>query len=153
MVNIYDYIKSDHEKVSHFFKQFEKASSDLQMREIVELISLNLFVHAEAEQYTFYNAIETHPDYKKEIAHAVHEHDDILKLLTEINSNSAVSDDWKRKVLELKKQVEHHVKEEENKIFSDAKKIFSEAEAWILKEKMHDYKEKIFEKLSKNKEV
>lgn len=150
MIDIYEYIKADHKKVADLFKQFENALTDLQMREIVKMIFLNLSVHAESEQNTFYKAIENHPQYKKDIDHAIHEHDDILKLLTEINSMSEVNASWKKRVLELKNQVEHHVKDEEGNIFSDAKKIFSHGEAWMLKEKMHDYKEKLFEKMAEN---
>lgn len=152
-MDIYEYIKADHKKVADLFKQFENALDDQQMVEIVKMISTNLFVHASSEQKTFYKALETHREYQKDINHAIHEHDAILKLLLELNAQSTVTEKWKKKVEALKKQVEHHVKEEENKIFSDAKKIFSDGEAWILKEKMHDAKEKIFERFAKEKKV
>jgi hypothetical protein len=152
-MDIYDYIKADHHKVANLFKQFEKALSDQQRQEIVEMISLELFIHAKSEENTFYKKIEAHLEYKKDINHGKHEHEDIFKLLEEINAMTTVNEAWKKKVLELKEQVEHHVKEEEGKIFSDAKKIFSEDEAWILKEQMHDDKEKILEKLASETEI
>lgn len=152
-MNIYEYIKADHKKVADLFKQFENALSDQQMLEIVDMISLNLYVHAESEQNTFYKAIKAHPQYMEDVNHGTHEHDEILKSIEEINLTLSTKEQWKKKVLELKKQVDHHVKEEEDKIFADAKKIFSESDAWMLKEKMHDYKEKLFEQLAEVKKL
>jgi hemerythrin superfamily protein len=142
MDNIYDYIKADHKKVAGLFKQFEKAPSDKARKEFVTFIAQELVLHLEAEQETFYKELEKHSESVDEALHGDKEHTEIEQQLSIVLS-SINSDNLQDEMKKLKEFVEHHVKDEENKIFKEAQKIFSDEDAYILRERMHDMKEKI----------
>jgi hypothetical protein len=46
--------------------------------------------------------------------------------------------------------VEHPVNDEEGKIFRKAKKVLSDEDSFVIREQMHDYKEKMLEKMEKH---
>lgn len=134
-MDIYEYLKMDHEKVAHLFKLFEKSQLSERKKEIVTLLSRELLVHAHAEQETFYKVLAQYPESKEDALHGQKEHNEIEEQIKLINSSTGTQ--WEEAVLKLKEIVEHHVKEEEGEIFKKAKKNISEQEAIIIKEKMH----------------
>lgn len=146
-IDIYEYLKKDHQKVADLFKQFSKAKSRVEKTEIVGLIAKELTLHATSEQETFYKVLEKHNESKKEVLHAEKEHRDIEETLKKIVNFDKTDEKWEQEVLALEQIVTHHVKEEEGSLFKIAKEVISEEEAYIIKEKMHDYKEKLLQNL------
>lgn len=142
-MDIYEYIKRDHQYLSTLFKLFETAKTKKNQLETVHLILKELFIHAQSEQKTFYQALECHADAAKMINHAEHEHLKIQEKVQKLQAQNIVNDEFIKTVLELKNLVDHHVAEEENRIFNKAKKVLSEEEAIILKEQMHFQKQKL----------
>jgi len=142
-MDIYEYLKMDHKKVSKLFELFKTAPTERNKIETFEMIEKELTVHADAEANTFYKALEAHQKSEDEAWHGEDEHNEIKAKLAEISSNKHNRAVMERMVLELKELVDHHVSDEEGKIFRVAKKVLSEEEACILKLQMHDYKEKI----------
>ena len=147
-MNIYEYIKKDHKKVAHLFKQFGKTESKERKKEIVNFIAQELLVHLESEQATFYKALENYPESRSSALHGGEEHNDIETQLNAILGASTINSAWDKKVLKLKEIVEHHVQEEENIIHKQAKKLLSEEKAMSLKEQMHEYKKTILMELN-----
>lgn len=134
-MDIYDYLKMDHDKVAHLFSLFEKSKLEQRKKEIATLISKELLVHAHAEQETFYKKLSQFDETKEAVTHGKKEHQEIeeqIQLITNAKDNQR-----DEAVLKLKELVDHHVKEEENEIFKKAKKVISEEDALIIKEKMH----------------
>lgn len=141
-MDIYDYLKMDHKKVAKLFELFESATTDRNRLETFALLKKELLLHADAEANTFYKTLEVFYKAEDEALHGEEEHEEIKNKIEEISQlkqQAAII----KKVLELKKLVEHHVSEEEGKIFKAAKKVISDEEAYILKEQMHDYKDKL----------
>jgi hemerythrin superfamily protein len=134
-MDIYEYLKMDHEKVAHLFNLFEKSELIERKKQIVTLLSKELLVHAHAEQETFYKVLTQYPESKEEALHGQKEHNEIEEQIKLINSSAGSQ--WEEAVLKLKELVEHHVREEEGEIFKKAKKNISDEEAVIIKEKMH----------------
>ncbi len=134
-MNIYDYLKMDHNKVDYLFKLFKKTEIVERKKEIVALIVRELMVHAHSEQETFYKALEKHPETKEEAEHGEKEHKEIEDQITIINNSKGKK--WVDAVYKLQDIVEHHVKEEEGAIFRKAKLVLSDEEALALKEQMH----------------
>lgn len=134
-MDIYDYLKMDHDKVDHLFQLFEKSTLLKRQQETVALIIQELLIHAHSEQETFYKFLLKFPETKEIALHGEKEHRDIEEQVQLITKASGKQ--WKDAVLKLKEIVQHHVKEEEGKIFNKAKKVISPEEALILKEKMH----------------
>lgn len=139
-ITIYEYIKMDHRKVDHLFKQFEESNIQERKQEIVAMIIQELLVHAHSEEDTFYKVLEKHYESEEEALHGEEEHKEIeaeIKVIVESKTFDAA---WEKKVQKLKRLVEHHVKEEEGMIFTKAKKVISDEQALALKEQMHHLK-------------
>ncbi|ASQ46136.1 hemerythrin domain-containing protein [Legionella clemsonensis] len=134
-MDIYEYLKMDHAKVSHLFELFEKSDILERQQQIVSLISKELLVHAHSEQETFYNYLAQHSATKELAEHGKKEHIEIEEQIGSLNEKSGKN--WQQAVSKLKEIVDHHVREEEGKIFEKAKEVISEKEALIIKEKMH----------------
>lgn len=141
-MDIYDYIKMDHEKVNKLFKQFSSVESHQRKIEIAAMIARELLVHAKSEQDTFYKALEADAA-SKEIQHARKEHKDIEDKIHAILEPAKVTRQWLEEVKALQDLVEHHVKEEEGTLFDEGKDRLTEREACALKEKMHYLKQKL----------
>lgn len=148
-MDIYDYLKKDHEKVSGFFKEFENATDMNYRLEIFQMINRELLIHAASEQETFYKALEKFQDTIDIdiVEHGEKEHRGIEVKLDQLSNFTVPNAAWVKQVLELKKLVDHHVSEEEGKIFHQAKKVLSDEQAIEIKEQMHDLKDKILQEL------
>lgn len=140
-MDIYDYLKMDHDKVDHLFKLFEKSTLLKRQHEIVTLIIQELLVHAHSEQETFYKMLAQFPETRDISRHGAKEHREIEDQ-SKVVTKAWPGKHWEEAVLKLKEIVNHHVKEEEGEIFRKAKKVISDKEALILKEKMHYLKGK-----------
>ena len=139
-MDIYDYLKKDHEKVDNLFKQFEQTESLDYKKDLVEMIILELTVHSISEEETFYKLLRKSEKSKEEAEHGQEEHEEIQALMAKIKKIKTFNKAWEKQVLELKDLVHHHVKDEEGPMFRKAKKVLSEDEAYMIKEKMHSYK-------------
>ncbi len=135
-MDIYDYLKMDHDKVAHLFQLFKKSQLSGRKKEIVTLIIRELMVHAHSEQETFYKALLQHTQSIEEAQHGEKEHTEIEAQIERINHPSSLAV-WEEEVYKLQDLVEHHVKEEESTIFRKAKQVLSEEDAFIIKEQMH----------------
>lgn len=135
MIDIYEYLKMDHQKVDNLFKQFDDSKNEQRKKEIVALITKELMVHAHSEQETFYKVLAQFPESSDSALHGAKEHGDIEAQIQKINQSKGK--EWELAVLTLKELVQHHVKEEEGEVFKKAKKVLSKEQAIELKEKMH----------------
>lgn len=142
-MDIYDYLKWDHDQVSQLFKQFEKSDLEVRKKQIMALIAQELLIHAQSEQETFYQTLENYSETRDVALHGREEHQEITDLINLIVNANKFGAAWEKKVIELKNIVEHHVNEEEGEIFKKAKKVLSEDDAYTLKEKMHYLKQQL----------
>lgn len=152
-MDIYDYLKKDHEKVANLFKQFEKTESKQRKKEIFEMIAQELLVHSKSEEKTFYAILEQRLENKEPTIHAKKEHHEIEQQISLALHTKTLDKNWEKRVLKLKEVVEHHVEEEESNLFKKAKKVFSEEEAYALKEKMHYMKGELLNRTAKVQKV
>jgi hemerythrin superfamily protein len=123
-MDIYDYLKLDHEHISHLFKQFEKSQILERQKQIVFLIAKELMAHAHSEQETFYKALKQFELTKDDAFHGQKEHKEIEDQISSVLHAKNFGKSWVKKVDELKDIVEHHVKEEEGSIFKQAQQVF-----------------------------
>ena len=56
-ITIYEYLKTDYKKVADLFKQFEESEIKERKQAIVQMIIIELTVHAKSEEQTFYKAL------------------------------------------------------------------------------------------------
>jgi hypothetical protein len=107
----------------------DSGAAQPQQREAVfATLKQDLLLHAQAEEATFYRALQTHADVRDGIHAATDEHDQIEALLSELSSMDKATALWGKKVIDLQNAVGHHISEEEDHIFDDARELLSDAE-------------------------
>lgn len=144
-MDIYEYLKMDHQKVAKLFELFKSAKTDSNRLEIIKLVCKELIVHTNAEAETFYKALEEAN--QRDVIHSEQEHLEIKSCIIQIKKNMQHFATVVELIMKLKMLVELHVCEEETKIFKIARKTFTKEEATILKEKMHCLKGKFINHL------
>ncbi len=142
-MDIYSYLRKDHRKVSSLFKQIIAEENPEIREELFLQLKLELELHADPENETFYKALSKNKEGKEEAHHGEHEHDEIKRALYKLSKISPTDTaEWFVHLGELKRMVEHHVEEEEHEMFELGKKVISDKQAIELVAQMEDLKEK-----------
>jgi hypothetical protein len=127
-MDIYAYLKTDHRRVAKLMTDLLDIRLPAIRQNLFDQIRLELAVHADAEERTFYKAIAdaAHDQgVSDKIIHSEEEHDEIRELLDVLSDTPVSSDFWLEKFGELKHAVEHHVQEEESEVFKLAESLLS----------------------------
>ncbi|MDX6499192.1 MAG: hypothetical protein QOG23_2452 [Blastocatellia bacterium] len=131
----FELLKKDHQTVSELFERIEAASGKAKLG-IFQQIKDELELHTHIEEAIFYPALENANETRDLTLEAYEEHKVVKDLLGELDSASAVTDEWEAKLTVLKENVEHHVDEEENDLFDKANDVLTGDEAEILGDRM-----------------
>ena len=140
-MNIYNYLKKDHRKVSKMMEDLLDTQDGAKRMEIFEEIKTELLLHAKTEQATFYKALENRKPTEEWIEEAQGEHKEVEAYLKKLSSLPFNSEKWIEQFGEFKHAVSHHVEEEEDVIFPKAKKILSDKRANEIAEEMEELKQ------------
>ena len=117
MPDVTTIIENDHREVERLFAQYAAAATADQKDDLVDRIRLALAPHAAAEEILVYPAVRRAVEEGGEQAsHAIDEHQDIKRLLSEVDKMSAGDSERDAKVRELQQAIEHHVQEEETNL-------------------------------------
>lgn len=137
-MDIFDTLKSDHERVKALMKKIADGSNGaIRTREQTFLqLKEDLLAHSKVEEAVFYAAVKGNKNIKENILEALNEHHIIELLVAELDSMPKDSEHWKAKFTFLRETVEHHVKEEESEMFEKARKLINQDEAEGLGELM-----------------
>jgi hemerythrin superfamily protein len=139
-MNIYTYLKTDHQAVHQLFKRIALSSKKETIEKLFADVSNALLLHAETEHQTFYQALRSHDEMEDIIAHADEEHEQVSKQLSELSEINPNIKTWKKKFQLLKEAVLSHVQEEESTIFEKAKQILTTQQANELTKQMKQLK-------------
>ncbi|MCD6048074.1 MAG: Hemerythrin cation binding domain protein [Gammaproteobacteria bacterium] len=142
-MNIYEYLKKDHEKVNDLLEKFFSLPKDdfEEQESLFEEIMEEVLLHSQTEEKSFYRALEDNSETQGDIEHSFEEHVEVENLLDEIASLSAEDSIWLEKMKALQKAIQHHVKFEEEEVFAKAKKILDENQAKELVKEMEKLKQ------------
>jgi hemerythrin superfamily protein len=143
MMNIYTYLKKDHQSVNQLFLDIMAAKSRKQREVLFSELKTQLSLHMESEQKTFYKTLKSESETKGEILHANKEHNLVYEVIAQMDDVEINSELWLMLFGQLKYMVLHHIAEEEKMIFKDAKKILSKDQANELTIKMEKLKERL----------
>ena len=114
MTDVTTIIENDHREVERLFAAYAAATTGDAKTQIIEQVRLALAPHAAAEEILVYPALRgVGGDGNEQANHAIDEHQDIKRLLSEVDKMSADDADRDAKVRELEQAVAHHVEEEE----------------------------------------
>lgn len=114
-------LKTDHDKVSDLFKQFDELmdddGSEKEKGEIVLQVCNALKVHAQIEDEIFYPAVRAAINDDNLMDEATSEHQAIQDLIVQIEAMEPSDVLYDAKVVVLGEEVERHVQEEESEMF------------------------------------
>lgn len=136
-------IEADHRKVEELFEELEKSKSSKKTYECLTQIYKELNLHAKAEELVFYPAMREYDETAELIEEAEEEHAEAETLLEQIKTMSPDDDQFKHKIEQLKKSVQHHVEEEESEIFEAVRECMEDGELKSLGKEFQDAKAKL----------
>jgi len=142
-MQIYDLLKTDHDKVKDLLTSIEKKQDS----ELFQQLKKEMIIHNEAEEEeVFYRRLHEKAGNLKIIVTAGNsEHELVIKMLKQLDKIEN-KEEWLQLFSVVKKSIEAHITMEEQNIFALAKKHFSNQEAEDIGSKMADNKQKLLKK-------
>jgi hemerythrin superfamily protein len=116
-------IRMDHTHVMATFHQYEMDSSPGTKEALVNTICLALEIHAQLEEELFYPAMQQFAADTPTVEKSVPEHDEMRRLITRLRGMRATDDQYDQTVMELMRDVMHHVADEETTLLPDAERL------------------------------
>jgi hemerythrin superfamily protein len=117
MADVTTIIEQDHREVEALFARYAAAADEAAKDEIVDQIRLALAPHAAAEEILVYPTVRrVHEQGGDKADHSIDEHQEIKRLLSEVDKLSAGDPSGDQKVQQLEQAVAHHVEEEETSV-------------------------------------
>lgn len=120
-----DMIRFDHSHVLVTFHQYTADKSPTVRKALAETICKALEIHATLEEEIFYPAIRELNAEGSVIKKSVPEHDEMRRLITELRMTSPTQDRHAEVLLELMRDVLHHVADEESVLLPKAERRLS----------------------------
>ena len=117
MPDVTTIIENDHREVERLFNEYAASATGEAKDAVVDRIRLALAPHAAAEEILVYPALRrAAEDGGEEAEHAIDEHQEIKRLLSEVDKMTSADAERDQKVRELQEAIEHHVQEEESSV-------------------------------------
>ena len=130
-MDIYQLLKQDHQKVKRLFERLAEASDGpkkTRERLFAEL-KQELELHTQVEEKHFYAALKSFEETKDLVEEALEEHDEMKRMLEELDQADADDEGWDQQLSELQESVEDHVEEEETELFPQAQQVLDQDKA------------------------
>lgn len=120
---ITDMIRFDHSHVMVTFHQYSKDKSPSVKKALADTICDALEIHATLEEEIFYPVMRREDPQQPFIHEAEPEHDEMRRLIAELRVTSGADPRHDKLVMELMRDVIHHVADEETRLLPDAEAI------------------------------
>lgn len=129
-MHITEKLHQDHEKVEQIFRKLMESGDGAEKTrlDLCEKLKHELLAHAEFEEAVFYPAVRERNGVGQQIKEGIEEHNQVKRMLSEIEKMEPTSAGFMDKIEELQQAVQHHVDEEESEIFPAAKKLIEKEE-------------------------
>ena len=146
-MQIYEALKSDHEKVRGLLGELISLDDEdsASRSRILEQIRDELIPHSRAEEAVFYNSIRAVNTAQDLVWHSFKEHMEAEALLRALQAMDKVDVSWKKTAHKLNEALNHHILEEENKIIPVAEHLFTHEEAEAMGEAFEEMKPEVQE--------
>ena len=119
-------IRADHTHVLATFHQYEIDTSPGTKKALVNTICLALEIHAQLEEEIFYPAMRDVARDAGVVAKSVPEHDEMRRLVARLREMEPNDTDYDATVMELMRDVLHHVADEETVLLPDAERSLAD---------------------------
>ena len=118
-------IRLDHTHVTATFHQYRIADRPSVKRGLVDQICIALEIHAQLEEEIFYPAVRAVTD-NPTIQKSVPEHDEMRRLIATLRGMSPTDVRFDDTVMELMRDVLHHVADEETVLLPEAERLLTD---------------------------
>jgi len=153
MGNIYETIKSDHDRHRELLETISDTSGASEARKTAwDEFYHDVKAHAAAEEETFYSKLISKTWGQDKARHSVHEHQQLDDLMEELNEADMSSGGWLTRFKTLRHDYEHHIDEEEDEVFSRARDVIPESEIEGYAQKFQTRKEQEAQLIAKKRE-
>lgn len=116
--DVVDILTTDHLEMMELLGQVERSSDTHQRRDLADTVIAEVMRHAVAEEMFVYPAIEKHvPNGAAEVDHDKQEHDEIVKVMKQMEDVDASDPPFMELVRQLEAKLRHHATDEESKQF------------------------------------
>lgn len=129
---VYQILHAEHEEVGQLFEQLLATQDPQRARQIWTRVSVALLTHARAEQEIVYEAMSDREALAEDADHGAEEHLEIETLLLEANELEPGTAPFRAKVVELDRNVRHHVDDEEDDMLPKTAQVLSMEERIAL---------------------
>ena len=119
-------IKLDHTHVMATFHQYRAENSVANREGLVKTICMALEIHAQVEEEIFYPAVRAVAPDNPALAKSVPEHGEMRRLISRLRSMKGDDLDYDATLMELMRDVLHHVADEETIILPLAEKLLAD---------------------------
>ena len=119
-------IRADHTHVLATFHQYEIDTSPGTKKALVNTICLALEIHAQLEEEIFYPAMREIARDESAVAKSIPEHDEMKRLVARLRTMEPADTDYDATVMELMRDVLHHVADEETVLLPDAERSLAD---------------------------
>lgn len=118
-----DMIRFDHSHVLLTFHQYTLDKSPKVRKALADTICNALEIHATLEEEIFYPAVSLLNGEEPVIRKSVPEHDEMRRLITELRMTDSKEERHQELVMELMRDVIHHVADEETVLLAEAERM------------------------------
>jgi hemerythrin superfamily protein len=119
-------IRADHTHVLATFHQYEIDTSPGTKKALVNTICLALEIHAQLEEEIFYPAMREIARDVDVVAKSIPEHGEMKRLVARLREMEPTDTDYDATVMELMRDVLHHVADEETVLLPDAERSLAD---------------------------
>ena len=135
-------LKKDHRVVSGLMMTLEMTPkiNGMVRRRLFDQIRNDLMIHSQVEEEIFYPAIRNLTGCGSKVDEAYREHQTVKDLLYQMTSIDPLSEEFDRKLSQLKDAVTHHVEEEETEMFPRVQERMASVELEEIGRRMHERK-------------
>lgn len=124
-MNIYDYLKNDHQCIRNLFQQLNQANNEnniAKKQQLVAELSSLLAKHSQLEIETIYNVLHECQEFNEE-TQAISEHQEVTEILSEFATIGLDQDKWNKYINVLQEKVCQHIDHEEKVLFPEVRKL------------------------------
>ncbi|WP_010302392.1 hemerythrin domain-containing protein [Candidatus Odyssella thessalonicensis] len=148
-MTIFEVIRNDHNLVKKILGEMLsiKDTDQDKQTELLEKLTMELTLHNRAEEQIFYKFLQENAETRDLIEHSKEEHEEVEELFESIKNYNPGDKNWMKQLLEIQKNLLHHIETEETESFDKAKEIMKAGQHHTLADEFQKAKKEWSAKL------
>lgn len=117
-MDVVDILTTDHQDMVTLIGEIKRSPDADQRRDLTDMLIAEVMRHSVAEEMHVYPVMEKHlPNGEEEVEHDKQEHDEIVKVMKQLEDSDAAAPEFLDKINELEQKLRHHADDEESDQF------------------------------------